>query len=91
MVSFGSYSASVVVVADGESALREAGCAEVPAHEVGLAVLEPLKELDEVAYLRFASVYKQFESVDDFATEIAALMAAGADGEIAEEQAARRT
>ncbi|MFY0408294.1 transcriptional regulator NrdR [Solicola sp. PLA-1-18] len=73
-----------------EAALREAGCAEVPAHEVGLAVLEPLKELDEVAYLRFASVYKQFDSVDDFASEIASLMAAGADGEIAEQQAAQR-
>ena len=40
------------------------------AHEVGLAILGPLRELDEVAYLRFASVYRAFESVDDFDAEI---------------------
>jgi len=68
-----------------EDTLREAGAAEIPAHDVGLAILEPLKCLDEVAYLRFASVYKAFDSVDDFASEIASLMAAGADGELAEE------
>ena len=45
-----------------EDALRTAGWAEVPAHEVGLAILAPLRELDEVAYLRFASVYRAFES-----------------------------
>ncbi len=58
-----------------EDALRAAGSPEVPAHEVGLAILGPLKELDEVAYLRFASVYRAFESADDFAEEIAALRA----------------
>lgn len=61
--------------------LRESGCAEVPAHEVGLATLQPLKELDSVAYLRFASVYKQFESPDDFVEEIASLMSEHADDE----------
>ena len=45
----------------------------MPAHEVGLAILGPLRELDEVAYLRFASVYRQFESADDFEAEIALL------------------
>jgi transcriptional repressor NrdR len=49
-----------------EETIRENGAAEVPAHEVGLAILAPLKDLDEVAYLRFASVYKGFEDVDDF-------------------------
>ena len=66
-----------------EDTLRESGCAEVPAHEVGMAILEPLKALDAVAYLRFASVYKSFESADDFVEEIAALMAATADTELA--------
>ena len=74
-----------------EDSLRESGCAEIDAHQVGLAVLEPLKELDEVAYLRFASVYKAFDSADDFAAEIASLMSASADGELAEEQATSRT
>jgi transcriptional repressor NrdR len=53
-----------------EDALRGEGWAEVPAHEVGLAILGPLRELDEVAYLRFASVYRAFESAADFEAEI---------------------
>jgi transcriptional repressor NrdR len=56
-----------------EDTLRAEGWAEVPAHEVGLAILSPLRELDEVAYLRFASVYRSFESADDFEAEIASL------------------
>ena len=58
-----------------EDSLRSEGWAEVPAHEVGLAILGPLRELDEVAYLRFASVYRAFESADDFEAEIAVLRA----------------
>ncbi len=53
-----------------EDALRAGGQAEVPAHEVGLAILGPLRRLDEVAYLRFASVYRRFDSVEDFEREI---------------------
>lgn len=56
-----------------ENALRSEGRAEVPAHDVGLAILGPLRELDEVAYLRFASVYRAFESCEDFEAEIAML------------------
>ena len=40
---------------------------------MGLAILGPLRELDEVAYLRFASVYRGFESLADFEKEIEAL------------------
>ncbi len=56
-----------------EEALRASGQAEIPSDEVGLAILGPLRELDAVAYLRFASVYKQFDSVDDFVDEIGTL------------------
>ena len=56
-----------------EDSLRGEGWAEVPAHEIGLAILGPLRALDEVAYLRFASVYRAFESAEDFETEIAVL------------------
>ena len=56
-----------------EDAIRSRGAGEVPSHEVGLAILGPLRELDEVAYLRFASVYRGFESLRDFEEEIAAL------------------
>jgi transcriptional repressor NrdR len=56
-----------------EDAIRCRGSGEVPSHEVGLAILGPLRDLDEVAYLRFASVYRGFESLADFEEEIAAL------------------
>jgi len=58
-----------------EDAIRSRGCGEIPSHEIGLAILGPLRELDEVAYLRFASVYRGFESAADFEDEIAALRA----------------
>lgn len=53
-----------------EDAVRAKGSPEVPSHEVGLAILGPLRELDEVAYLRFASVYRSFTSAEDFEREI---------------------
>lgn len=53
-----------------EESIRSLGQAEVDAHEVGLAILEPLRTLDEVAYLRFASVYQAFDSLDDFEAAI---------------------
>ncbi|MGA8114838.1 MAG: transcriptional regulator NrdR [Actinocatenispora sp.] len=56
-----------------EETIRARGPAEVPSHDVGTAILGPLRELDEVAYLRFASVYRSFESLADFEQEIAAL------------------
>jgi transcriptional repressor NrdR len=80
-----------------EETIRARGLAEVPSHEVGLAILGPLRDLDEVAYLRFASVYRGFESLDDFEKEITALRDrhhkdAGDDGDGAERgRAGRRT
>lgn len=56
-----------------EEVLRASGQAEIPADEVGLTILGPLRELDAIAYLRFASVYKKFDSVDDFSAEIETL------------------
>ncbi len=65
-----------VLAAQVEDAVRCTGSAEVPSHEVGLAILRPLRDLDEVAYLRFASVYRSFTSAADFETEIAQLRSA---------------
>lgn len=59
-----------------EEAIRARGAAEIPSQDVGLAILGPLRELDEVAYLRFASVYRSFDSLNDFEREIADLRAA---------------
>lgn len=56
-----------------EDSLRRRG-GEVETTRIGLAVLERLRELDEVAYVRFASVYKDFEGVDDFADELRLLL-----------------
>jgi transcriptional repressor NrdR len=58
-----------------EETVRARGAAEIPSHDVGLAILRPLRDLDEVAYLRFASVYRSFESLADFEREIATLRA----------------
>ncbi|MGI9197072.1 MAG: transcriptional regulator NrdR [Candidatus Nanopelagicales bacterium] len=56
-----------------EDAVRAAGAAEVPSADVGVAILGPLRELDEVAYLRFASVYRSFDTLEDFEAEISLL------------------
>lgn len=53
-----------------EESLRAGRQGEIPADEVGLAILGPLRSLDAVAYLRFASVYKHYSSVEDFESEI---------------------
>jgi transcriptional repressor NrdR len=56
-----------------EETMRASCRAVVPSHDVGMAVLQPLRDLDEVAYLRFASVYRNFSSLADFEAEIARL------------------
>jgi transcriptional repressor NrdR len=60
------------IASEIEEQMRELG-PEVPSETVGLAVLERLRALDPVAYLRFASVYKDFEDVADFEQELAGL------------------
>ncbi|KZE19074.1 MULTISPECIES: transcriptional regulator NrdR [Brevibacterium] len=58
-----------------EEDIRSKGIAEIDADEVGLSILEPLRELDQVAYLRFASVYQGFDSLEDFEAAIDSLRA----------------
>jgi transcriptional repressor NrdR len=60
-----------VMAAEVEDEMREG--ADPTTEQVGLAVLERLREVDEVAYLRFASVYKGFEGADDFRREVGLL------------------
>ncbi|MET7803031.1 transcriptional regulator NrdR [Micromonospora chersina] len=67
-----------------EETVRAKGAAEIPSNEVGLAILGPLRDLDEVAYLRFASVYRSFDSLADFEREIETLRAAARAREGAE-------
>jgi len=56
-----------------EETIRATGVAQVEAQEVGLAILEPLRKLDEVAFMRFASVYQEWETLEDFEAAIAVL------------------
>ncbi|HEX8779033.1 MAG TPA: transcriptional regulator NrdR [Rhodanobacter sp.] len=53
--------------------LRRSGEREVPSRQVGELVMRELKKLDQVAYVRFASVYRKFEDVQAFLEEIAKL------------------
>ncbi|MBX9470710.1 transcriptional regulator NrdR [Microcella sp.] len=58
-----------------EENLRATGASQLDANDIGLAILPELRELDEVAYLRFASVYQAFENLDDFESAIVQLRA----------------
>jgi transcriptional repressor NrdR len=64
-----------------EETIRATGASQIEANEIGLAILPSLRELDEVAYLRFASVYQAFESLEDFETAVRTLRSErGGDG-----------
>ena len=63
-----------------EESVRQTGSSQVDTNEIGLAILGPLRELDEVAYLRFASVYQAFDSLEDFEAAIDQLRADHAAG-----------
>jgi len=53
-----------------EENLRATGASQLDANDIGLAILPELRQLDEVAFLRFASVYQAFENLDDFEAAI---------------------
>jgi transcriptional repressor NrdR len=58
---------------DVEESVRDMGMRPVPSAEIGRLVLDRLQVLDEVAYLRFASVYKDFQELNDFERELGML------------------
>lgn len=65
------------VVDQLEQTLQESGEKEVPASRVGEAVMEALQSIDEVAYVRFASVYRQFRDINEFMAELSDILAKG--------------
>ena len=68
------YEARLDAVAESvEEAMRLLN-RDVSSEEVGMATLEALRDVDDVAYVRFASVYKGFEDADDFAREVGMLV-----------------
>jgi transcriptional repressor NrdR len=64
-----------------ERELMDADAREVPSTEVGERVMQRLRELDQVAYVRFASVYRSFRDIDEFAAELGRLGQADAEQE----------
>jgi len=64
-----------------EEAVRQTGVSQLDTNEIGLAILGPLRDLDEVAFLRFASVYQAFDSLEDFEAAIAELRDQGPPGD----------
>ena len=62
------------VAADVERRVQETGSREVPTSVVGEAVMSSLKDLDDVAYVRFASVYKSFRDIDEFMSELESIV-----------------
>ena len=61
-------------VADIEQRLLNSMDREIPTERVGELVMEELKKIDQVAYVRFASVYRQFQDIDSFVAELNKLL-----------------
>ncbi len=57
-----------------ERDLRETGKKEIPSQKIGELIMEALHKLDDVAYVRFASVYREFKDVNDFVSELKTLL-----------------
>lgn len=67
--------ASLEAVADRvESTLQERAEKEITTNEIGASVMQELKKLDKVAYVRFASVYRHFRDIGEFMTELKDLL-----------------
>lgn len=58
------------VVADVEASIYEDGLRELPSRQIGELVFNALRDLDKVAFVRFASVYREFQDVNDFVDEL---------------------
>lgn len=60
-----------------EQSLQESGDKEVPSNRIGEAVMAALHEIDQVAYVRFASVYREFRDINEFMAELTEILARG--------------
>lgn len=67
------------VVDQMELALQESGEKEIDASRIGEQVMSALQSIDEVAYVRFASVYRQFRDINEFMSELKDILAKGAE------------
>jgi transcriptional repressor NrdR len=62
------------LVTEIEGILRQRDSVEIPSIEIGSLVMDKLKQLDNVSYIRFASIYRAFADVDDFQKEVRNLL-----------------
>ena len=60
-----------------EQSLQESGEKEIPSTRIGEAVMSALHEIDQVAYVRFASVYREFRDINEFMSELTEILARG--------------
>ena len=60
-----------------EQSLQESGDKEIPSTRIGEAVMTALHEIDQVAYVRFASVYREFRDINEFMSELTEILARG--------------
>lgn len=70
-----------MIVSDVEKALRNTAAAEVESRQIGELLMERLYPVDEVAYVRFASVYRQFKDINMFMKELKSLLSKDTDGQ----------
>jgi transcriptional repressor NrdR len=61
------------LIGDIEGSLRDEGISEISSQEIGRMVLLRLRDIDKVAYVRFASVYRDFKDIDEFNEELRSL------------------
>lgn len=69
-----SYDQIIAVVEDVENAIFNMEKKEIPSQTIGELVMDRLKKLDQVAYVRFASVYREFKDVNTFMAELTKLL-----------------
>ena len=69
-----SYNEMEAMVSEIEQVLQNKMEREIPSSEIGELVMERLKKIDEVAYVRFASVYRQFKDINTFMAELTKLL-----------------
>lgn len=70
-----SFATIEQIVDDLERQLQESGEREIDSSRIGKAVMDALHEIDEVAYVRFASVYRQFKDINEFMAELKDILA----------------
>jgi transcriptional repressor NrdR len=69
-----SVEAINAIVSYVETALQDREAKEIPSTEIGILVMDKLKDLDHVAYVRFASVYREFKDINEFMNELQGLL-----------------